>query len=90
LNTTFWALAPFAVGYTVCKPFYSVEIPPAVQVLASYSFATFAVWYVAGLKANMDEHGIKSFWKRPVRQSLLVGRAADEPKARLGCNAQKG
>src|SRR5208282_6304918 len=23
LNTTLWALAPFAVVYTVCKPFYT-------------------------------------------------------------------
>ena len=59
-----WALAPFAVVYTVFSLFYSVEIPPVVQVLASYSFATYALWYVTGLKANMDEHGIKNFWKR--------------------------
>jgi egghead protein (zeste-white 4 protein) len=72
LNTTLWALAPFAVIYTVCKPFCSVEIPPAVRVFASYSFATFAVWYVTGLKANMDEHGIKSFWKRAQLTLLQV------------------
>ena len=64
LNTMLWALAPFAVVYTVFKLFYGVEIPPVVGVLASYSFATFALWYVTGLKANMDEHGIKNFWKR--------------------------
>jgi egghead protein (zeste-white 4 protein) len=70
LNTMLWALAPFAVVYTLCKLFYNVEIPFAVRVLASYSFATFAVWYVTGLKANMDEHGIKKFWKR-VQLTLL-------------------
>jgi egghead protein (zeste-white 4 protein) len=63
LNTMLWALAPFAVLYTICKPFSGVEIPPVVRVLASYSFATFVLWYVTGLKANMAEHGIKSFWK---------------------------
>ena len=64
LNTMLWALAPFAVLYTVFTIFNGVEIPPAVRVLASYSFATFALWYVTGLKANMDEHGIENFWKR--------------------------
>jgi egghead protein (zeste-white 4 protein) len=63
LNTMLWALAPFAVVYTVFSLVYSVEIPPVVQVLASYSFATYALWYVTGLKANMDEHRIKNFWK---------------------------
>ncbi len=70
LNTMLWALAPFAVVYTVFSLFYGVEIPPVVQALASYSFATYALWYVTGLKTNMDEHGIKNFWKR-VQLSLL-------------------
>ena len=64
LNTLLWALAPFAVAYTICKLFYSVEIPFAMRVFASYSFATFAVWYVTGLKANMDEHGVEGWGKR--------------------------
>jgi len=64
VNTTLWALAPFAALYTVAKLFYNVEIPPFVRVLASYSFATFAVWYFTGLKANMDEHGVEGVWKR--------------------------
>lgn len=64
VNTTLWALAPFAALYTVGKVFYNVEIPPLVRGLASYSFATFAVWYFTGLRANMDEHGVEGFWKR--------------------------
>lgn len=70
VNTALWALAPFAVAYTVCEFFYNVEIPFAVRIFASYSFATFAVWYVTGLKANMDEHGIKNVWTR-IRFTLL-------------------
>jgi egghead protein (zeste-white 4 protein) len=70
LNTMLWSLAPFAVVYTLCKPFIGVAVPPGVRVFASYSFATFAVWYVTGLKANMDEHGVKGFWKR-VELTLL-------------------
>lgn len=63
LNTTLWALAPFAVVYTIFNLFYGVEIPPVVQALASYSFATYALWYITGLFANMDEHGIASLRK---------------------------
>ena len=64
LNTMLWALAPFAIVYTVFTLIHNVEIPPLVRVLGSYSFATYALWYVTGLKANMDEHGIKNRWKR--------------------------
>jgi egghead protein (zeste-white 4 protein) len=64
LNTMLWALAPFAMAYTVFTLFRRVEIPPVVRVLASYSFATYALWYITGLKANMEEHGIKNLWKR--------------------------
>ena len=70
LNTMLWALAPFAMVYTVFTLVHNVEIPPLVRVLGSYSFATYALWYVTGLKANMDEHGIKNPWKRP--QLLLL------------------
>ena len=72
LNTILWALAPFAVVYTVCKLFSDVEIPSAVRVFASYSFATFALWYVTGLRANMDEHGIENAWKRVQLMLLQV------------------
>jgi egghead protein (zeste-white 4 protein) len=64
LNTMLWALAPFAMVYTVFTLAHNVEIPPLVRVLGSYSFATYALWYVTGLKANMDEHGIKNLGKR--------------------------
>jgi len=61
--------------YTVFTVFHSFAIPPVVRVLASYSFATHALWYITGLKANMDEHGIKSLWKRArllLLQILLI------------------
>ena len=69
-----WALAPFAMAYTVFTLFRRVEIPPVVRVLASYSFATYALWYITGLKANMEEHGIKNLWKRvqPILLQLLL------------------
>jgi beta-1,4-mannosyltransferase len=69
-NTMLWALAPFALVYTIFKLFYSVEIPLIVRVLASYSFSTYALWYVTGLTANMDEHGINNLWER-VRLTVL-------------------
>jgi egghead protein (zeste-white 4 protein) len=75
LNTMLWALAPFAMVYTVITLFHSVEIPLVVRVLASYSFATYALWYITGLIANMDEHGIKNPWKRArlvLLQILLI------------------
>ena len=75
LNTMLWALAPFAMVYTVFTVFHSVAIPLVVRVLASYSFATYALWYITGLKANMDEHGIKSLRKRArllLLQILLI------------------
>jgi egghead protein (zeste-white 4 protein) len=63
LNTMFWALAPVALIYTVFTIFDNVGTPPVVRVLASYSFATYSLWYVTGLKANMAEHGVKDIWK---------------------------
>jgi egghead protein (zeste-white 4 protein) len=75
LNTMLWALAPFAMIYTIFTLFYSVEIPLIVRILGSYSFTTYVLWYATGLKANMDEHGITNFWKRAqlaLLQILLV------------------
>ncbi len=64
VNTVLWALAPFAIFETMFTIADGVEIPFGVRALASYSFATYALWYVTGLKANMDEHGIKSISAR--------------------------
>jgi hypothetical protein len=37
------SLAPFAMVYTDFTVFHSVEIPPVVRVLASYSFAMYGL-----------------------------------------------
>ena len=58
INTALWALAPFAVLYTLAHFFYGFEVRPGVRALANASFASFATLYLIGLKANLDEHGI--------------------------------
>ena len=73
VNTTLWALAPFAAVYTIWKLSTDVEIPAIVRDLAGYAFATFAVWYVTGLKANMDEHGVRGRGKRIALTLLQIG-----------------
>lgn len=64
VNTVLWGLAPLAMLYTVGKLFYDVEINSVIQILAGYSFASFAMLYITGLKANMDEHGIAGWTRR--------------------------
>lgn len=67
INTILWALAPFAMLYTIAHLFYGFEVQPWIRALANYAFATFVVLYLMGLKANLDEHGITTphvrwFW----------------------------
>ena len=64
LNTFLWALAPFASLYTIAHFFYGFAHPWWVVLLANYSFSSFATLYLIGLKANLDEFGIKRIWKR--------------------------
>jgi egghead protein (zeste-white 4 protein) len=64
LSTGVWALAPFALIYTIINLFTGVEIPSIVRILAIYSFSTNILWYAIGLRVNMDEHAIKSALKR--------------------------
>lgn len=64
LNTMLWGLAPFAMLYTIGNLVHHIAISPVIRLLASYSFATFATLYITGLKANMDEHGIKGWLRR--------------------------
>lgn len=59
LNTLMWTLAPFAIIYTVLHLFFGSEIAPWIRALANFSFASFVTLYVVGLKANLDEYGIK-------------------------------
>ncbi|MGH7141572.1 MAG: glycosyltransferase family 2 protein [Minisyncoccia bacterium] len=64
INTILWALAPFASLYTVAHFFYGFSTPPFIHFLANFSFASFAVLYLMGLKANLDEYGITNKWRR--------------------------
>lgn len=59
VNTLLWTLAPFAVIYTLLHLFVGTEIAPWIRALANFSFASFVTLYIAGLKANLDEHGIR-------------------------------
>ncbi len=64
LNTILWSMAPFALLYTVGHFFYGFSVQPWVHFLANFSFASFGVLYLLGLKANLDEYGVQRFWKR--------------------------
>lgn len=66
INTILWALAPFATIYTIFHLFYGFATVHWIHFLANFSFASFAVLYLIGLKANLDEYGIKSKWRRIV------------------------
>jgi egghead protein (zeste-white 4 protein) len=59
LNTAIWALAPLGFTYTVVHLFYGTDVPGPVRALANIAYATFAVLYLMGLQANLDEHGIR-------------------------------
>jgi beta-1,4-mannosyltransferase len=71
-NTLLWGLAPLAMLYTLGSLLYNVEISSITRFLAGYSFATFATLYITGLKANMDEHGMKGRAKRTAFTLLLL------------------
>jgi egghead protein (zeste-white 4 protein) len=58
LNTLLWAIAPFAMLYTLAHFFWGFKVDPMIKAGANYSFAAFLVLYLMGLKANMDEAGI--------------------------------
>jgi egghead protein (zeste-white 4 protein) len=64
INTVLWAIAPFAILYTIFHLFYGFSVAPWIQFLANYSFASFALLYLIGLQANLDEYGITSWIKR--------------------------
>lgn len=64
LNTILWTLAPFASLYTLIHLFYGFAHPGWLIFLANYSFASFATLYIMGLNANLDEYGVKNFFRR--------------------------
>ena len=53
-------MAPFAVLYTIGHFFYGLATPPWIRFLANFSFSSFAVLYLVGLKANLDEYRIEN------------------------------
>lgn len=66
LNVILWAMAPFALLYTTLHLFYGFSIAPRMHFLANVSFSFFAVLYLIGLQANLDEYHIESRWRRTV------------------------
>lgn len=64
LNTFLWSLSPFASLYTLAHLFYGFSHQWWITFLANYSFSSFAALYLVGLKANLDEYGIKNWFKR--------------------------
>lgn len=75
LNTILWALAPFSLLYTFVHFFYGFSIPGWIHFFANFSFAFFAALYLIGLKANMDEHHVRGFFRRSgwvIAQILLI------------------
>lgn len=64
LNTLLWALAPFTLLYTIGHLVYGAPTTPWIRAMANVSFAAFATLYLIGVKANLDERGIWSSWRR--------------------------
>ncbi|HSX45049.1 MAG TPA: glycosyltransferase family 2 protein [Candidatus Saccharimonadales bacterium] len=64
INTILWAMAPFALLYTFAHLFYGFAVPFWIHFLANFSFASFGVLYLIGLRANLDEYGIEGKFKR--------------------------
>ena len=58
------AITPFAMLYTLAHLFYGFSTAPWIILLANISFAAYAVVYLTGLTANLDEHGVTNPFKR--------------------------
>lgn len=64
INTILWALAPFAMLYTVVHFFYGFALSPWIHFFANFTFASFGTLYLLGLLANLDEHGVRKRHQR--------------------------
>jgi egghead protein (zeste-white 4 protein) len=73
VKTTLWALTPFVMLYTIANLFAGVSPPDWIWLMANASLAAFNTFYLIGLKANMDEHGINGFANRAKLYALQVG-----------------
>ena len=64
INTCMWTLAPFAMLYTMGHFFFGFSHEWWIRALANFSFASFATLYFMGLKSNLDEYGVKGWFKQ--------------------------
>ncbi len=64
LNTILWAIAPFALLYTLAHLVSGAPLAWWIRYLANFSFMTFFILYLVGLRTNLDEHGVNVWWKR--------------------------
>lgn len=65
LNTLSYLISPFAYLYTVFHFAFGSDVILPVQILANFSFASYATMYIIGLQANMMEHGTP-LWRWPI------------------------
>jgi len=75
INILFWALAPFFCKSTRLSIFFGCAQPWYVILLANYSLVSSEVLYLLGLKANLDERGVRGLWKRlysTILQAILL------------------
>ena len=63
-NTIIWNLGPFAALYTIAHFFFGFAHPWWLRFMANFSFASYILLYLTGLKANLDEHRVENFFKR--------------------------
>ena len=64
LNSLLWALAPFSLLYSFLHLFYGTEVQPWVRFFANTSLSVYATLYLVGMKANLDEHGVRNAFAR--------------------------
>ena len=63
-NTLTWMMAPLGLLYTYAHFFWGFPLQSWLAWCANIAVASFAVLYLVGLKANLDEHGVTNPVKR--------------------------
>lgn len=58
--TLLWGIAPVTMAYTIIHFITGGSVNPTVKALADGSFAVYIVTALAGLRANLTEHGIRT------------------------------
>ena len=64
LFTVMWILEPITQLYTIIHFFYGFTSVWWIRFLANYSFVSFLLIYLVGLKANLEEHGVRNLIHR--------------------------